>query len=102
MVREGETYIIDHATDEPDKWFVRVIAGDFKGYILAYNNISLDGKTQSMKFKMLALNGDLDAQYDPVTPSEELQQLAFDILEDIVLKQIEKGGIVLNDADSDQ
>ena len=77
-------------------WQVQLLTGDYKGKNLVFTNIEYNGSNQTLRFLLDVL--DVDNNLEPAT--SDLEDYAFEILEDIIKKGIADGSILLNDQDS--
>lgn len=78
-------------------WQVQVLTGEYKDINLVFTHIEINGKQGNLKFSLDAV--DNENQWVEVTP--DLQDFAFDILQDIVKKGLLDGSVVIYDKDSD-
>ena len=85
------------AIENEHAWQVQVLTGDYKNVNLIYTNIEINGKHGNLKFSLDAVDG--DSMWVEVTSA--LQDLSFDILQDIVKRGLLDGSVVIYDKDSD-
>jgi hypothetical protein len=81
---------------DENAWQVKLLTGDHKGKNLVFTGIEYDGNKQTLRFLLDVL--DLDNNLEPT--SADLEDYAFEILQDIIKKGIADGSIILNDKDS--
>jgi hypothetical protein len=82
--------------DNENAWQVQLLTGDYKGKSLVFTGIEYNGSNQTLRFLLDVL--DVDNNLEPAT--SDLEDYAFEILEDIIKKGIADGSILLNDQDS--
>lgn len=96
---EGLDYIIVDIpadSDQSSGWAVDIISGPFEGLRIAYANIEYNGPTGRLASNYLFMQmDDAAAQVDGDTPG--IDDLAFNVLKDIVVNGIASGSIVLYD-----
>ena len=99
-VSEGVHYELIPNLELEEAWAVQVIRGEYTGLGFLYEDITFDGKTGQMSFRVSGVN--LETK-EPVEVNEtKIEDFAFEILEDIVKNSIASGSIQLVESDSDE
>lgn len=83
--------------DDENAWQVKLLTGEYKGKSLVFTSIEYNGSNQTLKFLLDVL--DVDNILEPT--SADLEDYAFEILQDIIKKGIADGSIILNDKNAD-
>lgn len=80
--------------DNQYAWQIKLLAGPFKDKSLVVTNIEYSGKTHKLRFMLDVYSDNI---IEPATP--EVEDLAFEILQDIIRKGIADGSVVIYDKD---
>lgn len=84
-----------NAIQESNAWQVVVLRGDHKDKNFVFTDIEYNGKTNNLRFSLdVVKNGN----FEQTTP--ELEDLAFNILEDVIKRGIVDGSVLFDDKDS--
>lgn len=95
-MKENVDYELISPQDDPHEqaWHIRILTGDYVETVLAYGNISLDGKNDCLRFNF-------DVIFSPdkeLTPEDtELQTVAAEILHEVLNEAAETGTLVTKD-----
>lgn len=81
--------------DNEQAWVVKVLRGTFANTMLGFTAIEFDGKSNRLKFRLDAIRDD-----DLDVTGDDLQDHAFNILQDIIRNGIANGSIVFDDKDT--
>ena len=76
-------------------WQVQLLRGEHKDKKLVFTKIEYSGKKNILRFLLDVVNDNVLEK-----ASKELEDLGFDILEDIIKRGIADGSVVFNDQDS--
>jgi len=94
-VSEGIHYELIPVEDNPNElaWHVRILEGDFPETVISFGNIALheDGEKLSFNFAVISSPDDTLTE-----ESEDLQDFAARILEDVLERSINDGRLVTN------
>jgi len=83
--------------DYGDAWYVEVLRdSNYAGVALAYEDIQYDGRHEQLSFIIVAA----DADGHEIELDSELEDLAANILTDMINNLIARGGAVFSDKDS--
>ena len=82
--------------DEDDFWQVVLLKGEHQDKKLVFTDIEFDGRNGTLKFLLDVV--DEDGVLEKATP--ELEDLAFNILQDIIKSGLVDGSVVFDDQDS--
>lgn len=93
---EGLDYVIKPIPEitNDQAWLVEVKTGPYKGYQLVFTRIEYNGKTGTIRFQLDTLSE------EEVEITTELEDFAFEILQDVIKTGLANGSVVLNDKDS--
>lgn len=97
-VSEGVHYNLVPNSEDTEAWAVEIIRGEYAGIGFLYDNITIDGKSGQMSFRVSGV--DLKDRSHIDTSEEKIEDFAFEVLEDIVKNSIANGSIELTEADS--
>jgi hypothetical protein len=104
---EGLDYEVNRVPghDNEQAWMVRILRGEFKDVLMGFTNVEYNGTSNSLRFKYSAamvLNDSADTNVYVLDTSDiKLQDLAFDVLQDVIKNGIANGSIVFDDKDTD-
>ncbi len=94
---EGVDYTvvpISFIKDE-NAWQVQILRGLYADSYFVFTGIEYNGKTRNLRFKL-----DVVKDQALVRPDPDMQDYAFDVLNDIIHRGIADGSLVINDKDS--
>jgi len=95
-MKENVDYELITPQDDPHEqaWHIRILTGDFVETVLAYGNISLDGKNDCLRFNFVVVF----SPDDELTPENmELQEVAAEILHEVLNEAAETGSLMTKD-----
>jgi len=98
-VLEGIDYeLIPQNVDNIAAWAIRIIKGDFVETVLRFGNMSFNAEQDCLNFSYFILSSPIDNLSED---NVELQELAGDILEDILEKGVADGSIEFKEKNVD-
>ena len=90
--------------DNEQAWMVKVLRGSFKDVLIGFTNVMYDGISNNLKFKYSAavvMDDSADTNvYMMDTADPQLEDYAFEVLQDIIKNGIANGSVVFDDKDT--
>lgn len=75
-------------------WDIRILTGEFNESVIRFGNIGIDGTTDMMTFNFKVISS---PDTDLTEENEDLQQVAGDILLDVIEESIKNAAAVIKD-----
>lgn len=96
---EGLDYTIEplENIDNTQGWIVVIKTGVYKNTTFLYTNVEYNGKRGNIRFRLDAI----DNTQNSLSVDSNLEDYAFEVLQDIIRNGLANGSIVLDDKDSD-
>jgi len=94
-MKENEDYaMVPAKVDSDQTWDIRILKGDFIETVFRYGAVRIDGENEQITFDFEVISSP-DKEVDET--NEELQQIAGEILKDVIDNSIEDGSIEMSD-----
>ena len=92
-MKENIDYELISPQDDPHEqaWHIRILTGDYVETVLAFGNISLDGKEDCLRFNFSVI---FSPDKDLTTEDVGLQEVATEILHEVLNEAAESGSLM--------
>ena len=82
--------------DNDQAWQVLILRGQYVEHNFVFTGIEYNGNRQQLKFRLnVVLNDEL------ISPDQDMQNYAFDVLTDVILNGIADGTLLIDDKNTD-
>jgi len=94
MKEDVDYKLIPAQVDNEQAWEIRILTGEFVETVLRFGNISIDGPNEALNFNFMVTHSPGDGIDEE---NKELQQVAGEILGDLIDNSINDGTVLLED-----